>query len=170
MKEIPLTKGKVALVDDDDFDMLSKFKWYYGNRYAVRHDNSTKTRRPMFMHRVIIGTPDGMDTDHINGDKLDNRKCNLRVCTRSQNQINALCRRNSKSGLRGVHWSERNKRWVAQMRFNGRKLSLGYFTSKLAASKAYCEQVKLLYGEFADGIIKKHAAEKWRDEILKKGV
>jgi hypothetical protein len=94
VKEIPLTQGQVALVDDDDFERLNAFKWQAQwmitakSFYAVRFEGGRKNRRWVSMSRFIMHTPKGMECDHINHDTLDDRKCNLKNCTRSQNQQN----------------------------------------------------------------------------------
>lgn len=84
-KEIPLTKGKSAIVDDDLYWSLSQIKWHYSGGYAVYFEKKTRPRKAVRMHRLINNTPEGMDTDHINGNKLDNRRANLRTCSRSAN-------------------------------------------------------------------------------------
>ena len=122
-KYITLTQGKQTLVDDDDFESLSQCKWFYGNGYAARGNGHDTT----LMHRVINKTPKGYHTDHINHDKLDNRRENLRTVTNQENQFNALIARNNISGYRGVCWSERDKRFRATAKLNGIKLHIGNF-------------------------------------------
>jgi hypothetical protein len=146
LKTIPLTQGKVAIVDDEDYPRLSQFKWYYiqdgQTGYAVRG------RRPrIWMHRVILGITDG-DTDHQNGNGLDNRKENLRPCNRSQNCANRRKLHGAASKFKGVYRSGSN--WIArlQKRGTGRK-SLGTFKTEQEASRAYNQAAKETYGEFA---------------------
>lgn len=125
MKLIPLTKGRFTLVDDADFEWLNQWKWYLsGNGYA------TRTSKHIRMHRVINNTPDGYDTDHINRDKLDNRRDNLRSVTRSQNNFNSLPPKDNKSGVKGVWWSERWQLWYAQIKVNGKRYNLGSSKNK----------------------------------------
>jgi hypothetical protein len=106
MKEIPLTQGQSALVDDDDYEYLNQFKWMawrHGNTfYAIRHAPTKDGKRDTIrMHVVVIETPNGMDTDHINGNGLDNRKENLRIVThRENNQNNAIHRSGCFPGVR----------------------------------------------------------------------
>src|SRR2546423_13815911 len=98
MKIINLTKGKEALVDDELFDYLNQWKWYCDGRYAKR-EQGRKNRVRFYMHHMIIGCPiNKMVTDHINGNKLDNRRDNLRICTESTNNRNRPVQANSKSG------------------------------------------------------------------------
>ena len=101
------------------------------------------------MHRVILKTPKGMDTDHRNGDGLDNRRCNLRICTKSQNSINRKMQSNNTSGYRGVYWHKRDKKWLAHIKIDGKKINFGYCSTKEQAAEAYNEAAKKHYGEFA---------------------
>jgi hypothetical protein len=102
------------------------------------------------MHRQIANPPDGKEVDHINGVTLDNRRENLRVCSHSQNMHNRRLRqKNNKSGYKGVHWLARTKRWVAEIRVNGKSRHLGYFTEKTDAARAYDTAAAECFGEFA---------------------
>jgi hypothetical protein len=148
MKEIPLTKGMVAIVDDEDYAELSKYKWHYSGKYARRYASVNGKRIYVWMHRVIAGTPDGMDTDHINGNKLDNRRANLRVCTRSQNMHNSATGiKNNTSKYKGVTYN--GGKWIASICVNFRKLYLGCFTDERDAATAYNEAAFRLMGDFA---------------------
>ncbi|MFA5990454.1 MAG: AP2 domain-containing protein [Sphingomonas sp.] len=147
MKEIPLTKGKVALVDDDDFDELSKFKWFFSKGYALKSEDRYSTE--IIMHRRIMNAPDGMDTDHINHNGLDNRRENLRVCTRSENLMNRGKLKNNTSGYKGVSWNKNSKKWQTHIRVNGKKIYLGNFKDKEEAYKAYCDASIKYHGDFS---------------------
>jgi len=146
MKEIPLTQGKVALVDDADYERLSKFKWCYNDGYAV-----CKPRRgqKIYMHREIMQTPKGMEVDHANSCGLDNRRENMRNCTRSQNQANRGCQSNNKYGYKGVSFSNREKKFRAMIQIGGRKIHVGYFYTAKEAAMAYNDAAKNVHGEFA---------------------
>lgn len=142
MKRIKLTQGKFAIVDDEDFEFLNQWKWFYSNGYAMRNkEDKTGLIR---LHRVINQTPKGFLTDHINRNKLDNRKSNLRSVTKSQNEHNTIARKNSKSGIKNVIWENRRNRWRVEMMVNKEKIFLGYFSSLKEATLA---QIKgeLLY-------------------------
>lgn len=150
MKEINLTKGQFAIVDDEDFEQLSKYNWhcsYYG--YAERAGLKKKgTKRQIIkMHRVIMDAMPGQQIDHINGDKLDNRRRNLRFCTDQQNRYNQKIRTNNKSGLRGVHMAK--GRWCVQITAAKRTITIGTFSSKIKAAEAYNAAAKKYHGEFA---------------------
>lgn len=147
-KTIQLTRGKVALVDDADFEWLNTFKWCYSYGYAIRKVG-WPNRKTQWMHREIAGTPAGMITDHINGDKLDNRRSNLRACNSSENKCNAVAQSNNTSGYKGVSWNKRSAKWEAQICVNRRGIHLGYFDTAEAAAKAYDEACIKLHGEFA---------------------
>ena len=136
-KEIKLTQGKVAIVDDEDFSWLSQWKWRYNSHYAVRADYLDHKRiGDTQMHRLINDTPDGYDTDHINGDKLDNRRSNLRTATRSENNFNTPPPITNRSGFKGVWWHDGQKRWWAHIQINGKRSHLGSFTTKEEAINA----------------------------------
>lgn len=145
MKKISLTQGKYTLVDDQDYNSLSQFRWHYANGKAVRCEKG----KTIFMHREIMNTPKGMDTDHINHLKLDNRRCNLRICTRGENQMNRRKFINNTSGYKGVSWHKATGRWQANIRKNYKLKCIGYFENVLDAAKAYDESAKSLHGEFA---------------------
>jgi hypothetical protein len=146
-KIITLTKGKFTLVDDDNYEELSKYKWqYHSLGYAIRSTPSVLGKQGhMFMHREIMHTPIGMQTDHINGNKLDNRKINLRVCSVSENHMNAKKSSNKTSGYKGVCWDKYNNKWKAYI---GKK-HLGVFTMPEIGARVYDEEAKRLFGKFA---------------------
>ena len=157
MKTIKLTQGKVAIVDDNDFSLVSQHKWYAckcGNSfYAIStaryRDNFGKLKR-LSMHRMILGIVDGkIHADHKDCNGLNNTRKNLRICSMSENQHNQRLRISNTSGFKGVSWKEETKKWVAHIRLNYRKKHLGYFTSKELAHKAYCKAAVKLHGKFA---------------------
>lgn len=147
MKRILLSQAKFALIDDDDFDYISQFKWSYSNiGYAVR----VKEKKPILMHRIINNTPDGMETDHKNQNTLDNRKVNLRTCTSSQNKRNrGRQKNNTTSKYKGVCWDRRRKKWHPQIVSRGKKYYIGRFTCEKQAARAYNKKALELFGEFA---------------------
>ena len=153
MKEIPLTQGKVALVDDRDYEHLRKFKWFaqfhHGNWYAVRTSRKSEgQKRPISMHTEILGTPKGMQTDHKDGNGLRNWRDNIRVCTHAQNQHNQQLHIEEKTSVfKGVRWDR--KKWRAYIKFNNKCIHLGYFISEIQAALAYDEAAKKYFGEFA---------------------
>lgn len=150
-KEIPLTQGKVALINTEDYDYLNQFKWcamYNGYAwYAVRNIPKNGKQTTIRMHREILKTPQDMDTDHINMNGLDNRRNNLRICTRSQNYMNRGKYKDNISGYKGVYWY--NKKWVAQIKVNAKQIYLGRFKDKEQAAEAYNKAAKKYHGEFA---------------------
>lgn len=150
MYRIPLSKGKYAIVDREIFDKLSKRKWHFNGRYAARHIKGNN-RKLLLMHRVILETSKGLETDHINGDKLDNRRSNLRECTVSQNAMNKKVNLSSSSGYKGVQSFKEGsgKKWRVQIILNNKKIELGYFNDKEEAALAYNEAAKKYFGEFA---------------------
>lgn len=151
MKSIPLNKGKFALVDDEDYEYLMQWKWYENKGYAVRGINIGGKIHKILMHRVINKTPLGMDTDHINLNKLDNQKSNPRTATSSQNQMNKGMQKNNTSGIRGVSFHKRVNKWAANMGIHGKAVHLGYFDTKELAEKAHRKVAKFLFGDFSYG-------------------
>jgi hypothetical protein len=101
------------------------------------------------MHRVIMKTPEEMDTDHINHDQLDNRRENLRICTRSENKRNSVAYKTNTSGFKGVTFSRHTNKWQAQIKVGDLEKYLGYFSKLEAAAHAYDDAAKKYYGDFA---------------------
>lgn len=154
MKQIPLSQGKFALVDDKDYDFLMQWKWYFNrDGYAVRKQAKKETinkRKNLFMHRVILKTPDGKFTDHINRNRIDNRKNNLRIVTISQNAMNQNRKiKNKSSQFKGVFWCKMRKKFVASLRLEGRNIFLLASHSEIDAAIAYNTGAKKFFGEFA---------------------
>lgn len=151
MKEIAISQGKIALVDDDDFQYISSFKWavckscktFYAIRYAR---NARGHQTSISMHRTIMTPPIGMEIDHINGDGLDNRKENLRFVTHRENMQN-YHKPDKTSKFPGVTWDKRDKKWIARIRVGKKRFTLGYFDIEIDAVNAYrnaCEHPELI--------------------------
>jgi hypothetical protein len=149
MREIPLTQGKVALVDDEDYERLSCHKWRAlrnKNRWYAMRDGGG---RKILMHREIMGAPQGLQVDHIDGNGLNNQSCNLRICTNAENQHNQGVRSSNTSGFKGVSWYKRYRKWQVAIRIDGERKYLGYFSNKVEAARAYDNAAKRYHGEFA---------------------
>ena len=147
-KEISLSKNKKTIVDDDMFDYLNQWKWFYSDGgYAIRHKYiNTKTSQIVRMHRLINKTPEGMMTDHINGNKLDNRKENLRTADKQLNAVNSKIRNNNKSGIKGCYFDKNAKKWRVQIKVLYKTIHLGYFNDLLRAKTAREFAEKKYYG------------------------
>ena len=142
-----------TIVDDEDYEKLNQYKWrahlFYSGLYVRRNDYSGEKRVDLLMHRVIMNTPHRVLVDHINHDPLDNRKCNLRNCTSSENQMNSNKQSNNTSGYKGVSWHHLTNKWLVALRINKKKTHIGLFTCLIKAAKAYDEAARKHYGEFA---------------------
>ena len=149
MKKINLSKWYQAIVDDDSYHELNKYKWYYAHWYAVRTVYDSWKPKQLRMHRLIIDTPEWFDTDHINRNRLDNRKCNLRIATRSQNVANSFVVKQNKSWFKWVSWKASNKKWCAQIRVRNKVIHIWLFINIQDAAKAYNNVAKKQFGEFA---------------------
>jgi hypothetical protein len=153
MKEIPLTQGQVALVDDEDFERVNAFKWYARwltqtkSFYAARNTGPRRNRKMILMARFIMNTPKGMECDHIQHNTLDNRKNNLRNCTRSQNSMNKRLRSDNTTGFKDI--SKNNGSYLTQVWANGRYVYCKCFPTLEEAIAARDEAVKKYHGEFA---------------------
>lgn len=153
MKTISLTQNKVAIVDDEDYERLNQWKWYCNRHYAVRQSKKIGGKQTtIFMHKEIVVCRDPyLEVDHINGNKLDNRKANLRLCTPSQNIANTPVRKDNETGYKGVSHEKRwgGNTWRARIQINGQREVLGYFASPEDAARAYDRAAKEIFGEFA---------------------
>ncbi len=153
---VPLSQGLFALVDGEDYKWLMQWKWYTckeqsGNYYARRTTRKYKRRQSILMHRQVLNTPKGMETDHRNHCGLDNRKQNVRVCTKSQNnQNNRKAKAKKSSRYKGVSWSKRRRKWRAVIQLDKKQFEIGSFNNEIEAAKAYDAKAKELFGEFAN--------------------
>jgi len=149
-KMIELTWGKYAIVDAEDCDLLSSYKWC-----AVKKDQTwyaytlTIEGKRLPMHRLIMDEPKGLFVDHRDHNGLNNRKTNLRLCTKKQNQENRRPNRGGTSKYKGVHWCNTYKKFRARICHNGKRIHLGYFEDEIEAAKAYDKKARELFGEFA---------------------
>lgn len=142
MKKIKLTQGKYTIVDNDDYKNISIFNWsLLNNKYAYR----IVKNKGILMHRFIMNAPKGKDVDHINHNGLDNRRCNLRICTHSEN----LANRTNKEKLKGVYFRPKKNAWVSSIKINNKYVYLGYFKNKIEAAMAYDKKAKEIFGNFA---------------------
>lgn len=148
MKEIRLTNGSISLVDDEDFEYLSQFTWTSNHGYAQTNMSGVCVK----MHRLLMNAPKRLQVDHINRDKLDNRKSNLRLANQQENCANRGYLSNNKLGVKGVHEAKdhyREKRFRASIRVNKKLINLGYYLTPEEAAKAYNEAAVKYFGEFA---------------------
>jgi len=148
--EVPFTQGKVAFIDDADADLVSSYKWYavLSDRtwYARTTITAEGKRRGLYMHRLIMGQPLGLQVDHIDRDGLNNRRDNLRLATNAQNRTNQRINAKNTSGYRGVHWSKQAKKWMAQTEHLGKHIHFGCYDNPVDAAKAYDKGMRAIHG------------------------
>jgi hypothetical protein len=150
-KIIPLPCGRCVIVDADWYEMLSLLRWHYHrDGYATRSYTQSGRTVHESMSRFIMDAPKGMLVDHINGNGLDNRRCNLRLTTRGgNNQNRSKTTKPTSSAYIGVHFERRGKRWISRIKHNGKRIELGSFTNELDAAIARDSAAIKLHGEFA---------------------
>lgn len=158
MKYINLTQNKKTLVDDDDYNKYATHNWFVylssSNKYYACRNNRAMNNGEVYMeklHRTIMGLGRGgkSQVDHINGDSLDNRKCNLRIVNSQQNAFNRKSQSNNKTGYKGVYKHTQYDKYVAQIKVGSKRYSLGVFDTAKEAAKAYDLAAKIHHGEFA---------------------
>ena len=143
-REIPLTQGRVALVDEEDYAFLSQWNWYaIGQKnypYVIRRSEG----KTIHMHRLIMNTPRGFVVDHLDHNTLNNQKANLRNCTQAQNTQNM-----NLSKYQGVSWNKNEKKYTSKIGFNRKLIHLGYYTDPREAALAYNKAAIKYFGEEA---------------------
>lgn len=154
MREIQLTQGKVALVDDEDFEYFNQWKWHAiksGNTfYAYRNQKINDRYEQIKMHRLILGITDSIVlADHRDLNGLNNQKYNLRIATKAQNNANRRAAKNGVSKYLGVNWLPDRKKWKAEIRKDGKNKHLGRFKNEIDAAMAYNKAAMEVHGEFA---------------------
>lgn len=149
MKKVPLSQGKFALVDDKDFVWVSQFKWSYDPKGYAFRNTQRPNRRIFYLHRAILEAKKGEYCDHINGDKLDNRRENLRLCTNAQNVQNRRLGKNNTSGFKGVFWDKVASNWYVQITANRKVFCVGRTETKEEAALLYNKKALEFHGEFA---------------------
>lgn len=148
IRYIALTQGRYAIVDAADYDMLNRYRWCTSGKgrraYAARGHKG----KHVSMHRFLMKPPKGMVVDHINGNGLDNRRCNLRICTQQQNLYNSRPKGKS-SRFKGPCWDKSRQKWVVLIRYEGRNHMIGRFDDEIEAARAYDRKAYELFGEYA---------------------
>lgn len=154
MKLVSIHGGYFAQVDDEDFEWVSAIRWHImrGRKTVYAATNVRREGggyRTVAMHRMINRTPQGLHTDHIDGNGLNNTRANLRTATRTQNGQNRSPNNGAVSAFKGVHWNRRKGRWVASIRVNKKSVYLGMHRSEVEAAAAYSRAAEQYFGEFA---------------------
>jgi len=157
MKQIPLTQGQFAMVDDNDYDYLMQWRWCAvfckrGKRfYAARSHNSNGKKNTISMHRQLLGITDKHTiVDHKDHNALNNSRVNLRIVSHAENMANRLPKINGSSNFLGVYKFKNKNYWSAQITKGGKQKYLGFFYNEIEAAKAYDSAALEIHGEFAN--------------------
>lgn len=157
MKEIHLTQNKTTLIDDEDYQLVSQFKWrtlgyttqfgktFYAITTIIKHNKRTT----ILMHRLILNAKSHEIIDHADLDGLNNQRYNIRKCSNSQNNMNSRSRKGTSSQFKGISWHKRNRKWQAAIKLYGKQYYLGLFNSEIEAARKFDEFATQLYGKFA---------------------
>lgn len=148
--ELSLNNGITTLVDDEDAELISAYKWYatYSRRGQCYYVMTSINKKTVYLHRLLTGAKAGEVVDHQNRNTLDNRKQNLRLTTHQNNCFNQRGK-GSNTGFKGVSYSKERQKYFASIMHNGRTIPLGRYITPLEAAKAYNEAATRLFGEFA---------------------
>jgi hypothetical protein len=149
MKYIKLNCGYRAIVDNEDFEKLKKYKWVISGGINKRYAVFWKRGKSFIMHRIISNTPKHLQTDHINNNGLDNRKLNLRMATFNQNQHNRTKQRNNTTGYKGVVFLKKYKKYIARIKYKGKSIYLGHYETARKAGLAYNKASLKYFGEYS---------------------
>ena len=136
------------LIDDEDYVFLSKYYWTSDKNLSITTRGIDGKHKQLC--RLITGAPEHLEVDHIDGNRLNNQRNNLRICNSGENKRNRGYRKDNKSGFKGVSWHKQRKKWIARIKVpNGKYKHLGLFQDKLSAAKAYNESAKIYHKDFA---------------------
>lgn len=151
-KWLPLSKDRFALIDEEDFERVSPWLWSVCVRqnpyspYALRR----QMHKTIYLHRFIMNAPKNRDVDHIDGNGLNCRKSNLRVCTHAQNQYNyTKCAKRTTSKFKGVHIDRDDGRWISRIKFKGKSINIGVFDTQEQAAHEYDKAAVSYFGKYA---------------------
>ena len=147
-RRLPLTNGKFALLDAEDYYRLSQFNWHAARGSKTFYAVTTRKGKRVIMHREIMNAPEDLFVDHIDHDGLNNRKSNLRLCTHAQNSCNKPSRTGA-SKYKGINKDKYGKKWTARVHAGNKTIHIGTFATEIEAAKAYDKKAVELHGEFA---------------------
>ena len=148
MKEIQLRNSPLkAIIDDDDFECVSQYKWTLQSGGYVR---TFVGKSVLYLHRLVMGASGKLEIDHIDRNKLDCRKSNLRFATRTQNSANKDCNKGNPIKVKGVRWDDTRNKYLARIGYDGITKNLGRYVNLIDAARAYNEAAIRIYGEYAN--------------------
>lgn len=147
--ELTLTNGGICLIDDEDYEKIKHLGWHINSMNYVCSGGGNGTMERNYLHRFIMKPKRNEVVDHINGNKLDNRKCNLRVTSQGKNTSSRTKNnKNNTSGYRGVYWHKAGNKWMASIEFNRKQIYLGLYDTKTEAARAFNEKARELFGDY----------------------
>lgn len=152
MKRMALNRGRFTIVDNEDFEELSRYKWnswYIEKEDRFSYVTACINGKSIYLHRFLTNAASGQIVDHINGDMFDNRRCNLRVCTYAENSRNKIKSAPTQSKYKGLCKGKNRKKWQVQIYVDGKKKTVGNFIDEIEAAKAYDAAARKYYGIFA---------------------
>jgi len=142
-------KGYNVIIDKEDYKKINQFNWTPSNQRGRVYFSMWINSKRVSMHRFLLNAKKGTEIDHKNNNTFDNRKCNLRLCTRTQNRCNSRKQKNNTTGYKGVSYHKTTKKYRAQINNNKKRIHLGYFDDPKKAHEKYCHAAIKYYGEFA---------------------
>jgi hypothetical protein len=146
---LPLSQGQFAILDSADYDRAIRHCWHAFQIHRTWYAATSISRKRVYLHRFVMQPEKGMEVDHINGDGLDNRRCNLRIVSHKQNLRNQRLHVGSTSGFKGVSWDKERRRWAAHIKYDGKKRFLGRFACREDAARAYNVRAAEVFGDQA---------------------
>ena len=153
MRKVELTRGLVALVDDEDFERVNQLKWNAvikrNTIYAIRRYRILGVQKSIRMHRFILNCSEELQIDHKNGNGLDNQRSNLRTCNNQQNHFNTAPQKNTSSKYKGVCWDKRKSKYMSKIMVDGKCIFLGYHDNEIESALCYDNAAQKYFGEFA---------------------
>lgn len=148
-KNLKLSNGGYTIIDNIDYELVKNYKWYKIKKRNTWYARTCIQKKCVYIHRLIMNHPEGMMIDHLDGNALNNRRNNLRICTVGQNNRNTRKRKGGTSKYKGVSWCKEKMKWVAHIKVNYKSKNMGCFNNEIEAAEAYNKAALLHFGDYA---------------------